>query len=261
MKNSKKYAKGIGKLHRTLKKKLPKVKPVTFDDPTEALVYAVISQDVRSSVARTIRKRIKTHFIDLNELRVSRQEEICEVLGSDSSDAKRRAKALTDVLNDVFYKFGRVDLEELKEMGKRQARKELDSLESASSFVIDYCFLTALGGHAIPLTPRMIEYLKAEELVDTKADDDDIEGFLERQISASSGYEFYSLLRRQSEASTKKLKKSAKEPDEEDSSRTAKKKTAKKAVKKKTAKKAKKTVKKAKTKTKKKKTVTKKKKK
>jgi hypothetical protein len=261
MKNSKKYAKGIAKLHRELKKKLPKVKPVTFDDPAEALVYAVISEDVRSSVAKTIRKRIKKHFIDLNELRVSRQEEICEQLGSDSSDARRKAQALNDILNDVFQKFDRVNLEDLKEMGKRQARKELDSLESASSFVLNYCFLTALEGHAVPLTPRMIEYLKAEELVDPDATDDDIEGFLERQISASSGYEFYSLLRRQSETSTKKLKKTAMKTEEKDSPKMAKKKTAKKATKKKNAKK--KTTAKAKTKTKKakKKTVTKKKKK
>lgn len=236
MKNSKKYAKEIGKLYRSLKKKHPKVKVVEFEEPVEALVYAVVSEDVRSSVAKAILKRIKGHFIDLNDLRVSRQEEICEALGSDTSDAKRRAKVLTDVLNAVFSQYDRVCLEDLKELGKRQARKELEKLEPASSFVISYCFLTAFGGHAIPLTPNMIEYLKTTGMVDPKAKDDDIEGFLERQISASEGYEFYSLLRRESDESAKKVKKTSKKKAGKESDETVEKKAVKKT---KTAKKTK----------------------
>ncbi len=229
MKNSKKYAKEIGKLYRSLKKKHPKAKVVEYEEPVEALVYAVVSEDVRSSVAKAILKRIKGHFIDLNDLRVSRQEEICEALGSDTSDAKRRARVLTDVLNAVFYQYDRVCLEDLKELGKRQARKELDKLEPASSFVINYCFLTAFGGHAIPLTPNMIEYLKTAGMVDPKAKDDDIEGFLERQISASDGYEFYSLLRRESDESVKKkVKKTSKKKAEKESDETVEKKAVKK---------------------------------
>lgn len=210
MKNSKQYAKVIGKLYRSLKKKHGKVKAVEFDDPVEAIVYAIISENVRSSKARSIRKRINEHFINLNDLRVSRTEEIAEVLGSDSAAARRTADRLTEVLNAIFHEFDKVGMEELKEMGKRQGHKELEKLHVAGQFVVDYCFLTALGGHAIPLTPRMIEYLKADDLVDPAATDEDITSFLERQISASSDYEFYSLLRRQSEASSKKFKPPAK---------------------------------------------------
>lgn len=232
MKNSKKYAKEIGKLYRSLKKKHPKDKVVEYEEPVEALVYAVVSEDVSSSVAKAILKRIKGQFIDLNDLRVSRQEEICEALGSETSDAKRRALVLTDVLNAVFSQYDRVCLEDLKELGKRQARKELEKLEPASRFAINYCFLTAFGGHAIPLTPNMIEYLKTTGMVDPEAKDDDIEGFLERQISASEGYEFYSLLRHESEASTKKVKKTSKGKAKKESDETAQKKAVKKTAKK-----------------------------
>ncbi|MCD6393352.1 MAG: hypothetical protein J7M40_07580 [Planctomycetes bacterium] len=210
MKNSKQYAKAIGKLYRSLKKKHGKVKAVEFDDPVEAIVYAIISENVRSSKARSIRKRINEHFINLNDLRVSRTEEISEVLGSGSSAARRTADRLTEVLNAIFHEFDKVGMEELKEMGKRQGHKELEKLQPAGRFAVDYCFLTALGGHAIPLTPRMIEYLKADALVDPAATDEDIASFLERQILADSDYEFYSLLRRQSEASSKKFKPPAK---------------------------------------------------
>ncbi len=206
MKNSKQYAKAIGKLRRSLKKKHGKVKAVVFEDPVEAIVYAIISENVRSSKARSIRRRINEHFINLNDLRVSRTEEISEVLGSDSAAARRTADRLTEVLNAIFHEFDKVCMEDLKEMGKRQAHKELEKFQAAGQFAVNYCFLTALGGHAIPLTPRMIEYLKADDLVDPAATDEEIASFLERQISASNDYEFYSFLRRRSEASTKKFK-------------------------------------------------------
>ncbi|MFA7485283.1 MAG: hypothetical protein WCZ89_04600, partial [Phycisphaerae bacterium] len=88
----------------------------------------------------------------------------------------------------------------------------------------DYCMLTALDGHAVPLTENMTAFFKENELVDAESDAADIEGFLTRQISAKNAYEFYSLLRRQSEspkarkAARKKTAKSAakqKQPEQQ----------------------------------------------
>lgn len=203
MKDSTHYAKELGKLYRSLKKKHGKVARVTFDDPAEALVYAIISEYERSASAKAIRKRIAVHFTDLNDLRVSRSEEICDILGSDEPQARHTATVIADVLNAVFRRRDRVSLVDLRQMGKRQARKELERFKAAGRFAIDYCFLVALDGHAVPLTPRMIEYLKADGLVDPAASDEDIAGFLERRVSAANAYEFYALLRRQSEASGK----------------------------------------------------------
>jgi ribosomal protein S13 len=45
----------------------------------------------------------------------------------------------------------------------------------------------------------MIGYLKGNKLVDPEADEQEIEGFLTRQISAKNAYEFYALLRHESE--------------------------------------------------------------
>jgi len=46
----------------------------------------------------------------------------------------------------------------------------------------------------------MLEYLRKSELVHPEADEQEIEGFLAKQIAAKDGYEFYWLLRRESEA-------------------------------------------------------------
>jgi len=73
-------------------------------------------------------------------------------------------------------------------------------LDGIGHFAVSYCMLTSLQGHAIPLTEAMATYLKQNEVVDPEADVQDIEGFLTRQVAAKNAYEFYSLLRRESES-------------------------------------------------------------
>ena len=210
MKNSKEYGKKIAKLYRSLKQKHAKVKKREFDDPADAIVYAIVSENIRKSAAKSVFKKMEAHFVDSNDLRVSRTEEIYDIMDIASEDSEKIASKLTEFLSAIFIKYDTVNLEELKEIGKRQAKKDLEGLGILSRFVICYCFLTSLGGHAIPLTKKMIEYLKGNEVVHPDASDDEIEGFLERQISAANGYEFYTLIREKSEKGRKKKPKPAK---------------------------------------------------
>ena len=216
MKDSRTYGRKIGKLFRSLKQKYAEVKRIEFDDPAYALEYAIVSERTRTSKAKTIVKRFERHFVDLNDLRVARTEEIIDILGASGEDYRKTASVLTQVLNSIYNRYNMVSLAALKEVGKRQARKQLEKLDGLSRFALNYCVLTALRGHSIPLTRKMIEYLKAGELVHPDATDDEIEGFLERQIAAANAYEFYSLLRQRSEKAkrarpaAKKVKKAAK---------------------------------------------------
>ena len=239
MKNSKEYAKQIGNLFRSLKQKHAKIKKIIYEDPIEALVYAIVSKDISEYAARGTMKKLKEHFVDFNDLRVSRTEEIVEIIGADAESGRNLAQELTHTLGRVYEKYNMVSLIPLKEMGKRPARKELEKLGIDSDFVINYCFMVALGGHVIALKPKMLEYLRAGEFVHPNATDEEIGGFLARQISAVETYKFYVLLREKSERGGKKTKKTQK--------KTAVKKTAAKTVNKKnkTNKKTKKTVKKA----------------
>ena len=204
MKDSKDYSKKVRKLFSSLKRQYAKVTNPEYDDPLEALVYGIISEYTDLSASKTITKKMKSYFVDLNDMRVSRTDEILDILGSSSEHPKRTATTLREALNSVFNKYDVVSLEAFEEMGKRQAKKVLDKLEGASPFSINYCFLAALGGHAIPLTQKMLEYLKANELVHPEASDEEIAGFLERQISAANAYRFYWLLRRETEGGSGK---------------------------------------------------------
>lgn len=207
MKNSKEYSKKIRELYRSLKAKHPKVNKVTYDEPADAVIYAIVAENMNGPATESAIKRFADYFIDLNDLRVSQVEEILEVLGEDTPATKDIASNLIKALKAIFDGYNSVTLESLKKIGKRPARQALEKMDGISRFVVNYCMLASLQSHAIPLTKRMIEYLRNNQLADPDADEQQIEGFLAKQISAENAYEFYVLLRRQSDSRKKRKKK------------------------------------------------------
>lgn len=207
MKNSKEYSQKLHKMYHRLKRRYPKVKKPTYDEPADALVYAIISENMSERAAQTAIKRFANYFVDLNELRVSRAEEITEALGEDTPATRDIASALTRALAGVFNRYNTVSLKALERIGKRPARGILEEMDGIGAFAVDFCMLTSLQGHAIPLTKKMIEYLRSNQLVHMDADEQDIAGFLARQISAENAYEFYALLRGESESARGKKDK------------------------------------------------------
>ena len=95
----------------------------------------------------------------------------------------------------------------VKKLGKRPVKQALEKYKGFSRYVVDYCMLTAFAGHAIPLTPTMIEFLRDNGLAHPSADEAEIEGFLSKQIPSKNGYEFYALLRKHAESAKPKKKK------------------------------------------------------
>lgn len=211
MKNSAEYSKKVNKLYRCLKSEYPKLKKLTYETVVQALVYAIISENLTERQTESALKRFDEYFVDLNDLRVSRAEEIVEQLGEDTPVTRDIAARLIRALRAIFNDYNSVSLESLKKMGKRPAKQILEKIDGTSRFVVNYCMLATLQAHAIPLTRKMIEYLRHNELVHPEADDQEIEGFLTKRISAANAYEFYSLLRRESESAKIGQKKATRE--------------------------------------------------
>jgi len=200
MKNSKEYAQRLQKLYRGLKRAHPKVDQVAYDDPIEALISGVVGEHGSDAAMLRAMKGFRETFIDWNDLRVSRVEEVVEVLREDNVTSRATAFSLITALRAIFDEYHSLSLQPLKKIGKRPAKQALEALEGVGHFVVSYCMLTALQGHAVPLTETMASYLKQNEVVDPDADVHDIEGFLTRQVAAKNAYEFYGLLRRESES-------------------------------------------------------------
>ncbi|MHC4882103.1 MAG: hypothetical protein ACYTCV_05835 [Planctomycetota bacterium] len=252
MKDSRKYSPKIKKLFASLKRKSAKHTMPKYTDPIDAVVYALVSEHVTEPVSGRIYKRMMKHFVNLNDLRVSRREEILDVFGDSFEAADNLAASISRVLNTIFEKKNTVSLAALGQEGKRQAHKELSEIEGITPFAVSYCFLTAMDGHAIPLNAAMLQYLRHGQMVHPGATDAEIAGFLERQVAAADAYNFYMLLRQETEQT---------KPRSRTKSPAAKKKTAAKkkvTAKKKTTTKKKLAVKKKKTTVKKKVTAKKK---
>jgi endonuclease III len=210
MKNSKDYSKKIQKLYRSLSRKYPKVQKISHEHVIDAIVYAVISADMSEKQTDSAIRKFTEYFVDWNDLRVSRVEEIVEVLGKDTAATTDMALTINKILTSIFNDYHKISLESLKKIGKRPAKQALEKIDGITRYMVDYCLLTALGGHAIPLTNGMIKYLREREFVNPDADDQQIGGFLAKQISAKNGYEFYALLRHESESTKGKRKTKAK---------------------------------------------------
>jgi hypothetical protein len=155
--------------------------------------------------------------VDLNDLRVAKAEEIADLYGEDSPPVRDAADRLTRVLMAVFNRFHVLTLAGIRKLGKRPAKQIIEALDGVTPFAVHYCMLTSLQGHAVPLTGRMIDYLKAEHLIHPQADPEDTEGFLAKLVPAKEGYEFYSLLRAQSETWRPSEKRASGAPSATDS--------------------------------------------
>lgn len=240
MKNSKEYSKKVASFHKALKKNYKKLEMLSFEAPIDALVFAVVSEFFSNEESLKIFDRINEHFIDKNDLRVSRTEEIVDVLGGGINDETKQVAAnLTAALRKIFEEYDSICIDEIFEAGKRQAKQTLEDLNALSPFVVNFVMLKVMQAHALPMTVKMVNYLKENGFVDPEADDNEINGFIERNISANDLEEFYLMLRL--EAEQKKAEpKGKKKVSSKDTEKSTDKKTSKKKAVKKTAKKSKK---------------------
>jgi endonuclease III len=212
MKDSKKYAKQIQVLFKKIKGPA-KIQPPEYQDPMESLVFGLLTENLTIHDTEAAMKRFHECFVDLNDLRVSRTEEVFEMFGQKSDALRQSAGSVSKVLNTVFNKTNSISLESLKKIGKRQVKELLHKIDGVTDFAIDYCMLTAFEAHAIPLTGSMVDYMKNTGLAHSEATREEIQGFLAKQISADKAYEFYYLFRKHSETdkSAKKVKAVKKE--------------------------------------------------
>ena len=207
MKDSKEYSSKIEKLYRSIKRKYSKPEKPDYQNPIDAIVFAAAAEYLSTAKAKSAVGKFSDYFVDFNDMRVSRPEEIIELVGMDQPNARDIAENIIRVLSAIFRLYHIIDLEPLKKMGKRPAKQILEKLDGSTDFIINYFMLTFLQAHTIPLTDRMVEYLKENELVHPSADKAQIRGFLAKRVSSKEAYTFYALLREESEAGKKQTRK------------------------------------------------------
>lgn len=258
MKDSKEYSKKVAAFFKKNKSKIV-LKQFESEDKVDSLVYAVLFEHLITDEVNVIVSLMRKHFVDWNDLRVSRLEEVLDVLSPIDVPLETKKKVslqLINSLNSLFKKYDRISFEDIEELGKRQAYQELEILKFFTPFVVNFLMLNFKGSHALPLNSLMAAYAKKAGIVHPDSTETEIGAFFERQIPVDDIYNFYLLLRQMAESpavapeetaakSAKPAPKAAKPKasstpvkTQKASKPAAKKSAAKKAAPKKTAKKA-----------------------
>ncbi len=207
MKNSAEYASRIKKLLNRIKKNYKDLAPTPLStDPIEALILGCLSTDATESKALTALKKIRSHFVDFNELRVARIFEIDQILGKSFPESRAIAVTIKKLLNSIYDSYDQLNLDHLAEMGKRDAKAALEEIDGMNPYLVAWIMMTCLGGHSFPVNQKMVDVLLAEEAINPKSDVHDVQGFLERQINATELIESFTLLRHYCDHGEKNVK-------------------------------------------------------
>lgn len=220
-----------------------------FLNNTDCAVKAMLYEFITETKAGDCIAVMREHFVDWNDLRVSRLEEVLDVFsqaGITSEEGKPIYASISRMLNAIFNKLDRTTLVELDEVGKKQAKQILDDIGTEnedgeengkiSEFVSAFLMLFLKEAHVVPVAHKASVMLAEMGLVDPEATEGEIINFVTRQVESKDAVNTYYVLRELADAYfDEKEKKAAKERAE------AEKKAAEEAVKassKKTVKKA-----------------------
>ncbi|MGP1345337.1 MAG: hypothetical protein ACTS3F_01540 [Phycisphaerales bacterium] len=160
----------------------------------EELVHAMVLWESASGRADRAFKRLMDAFVDLNELRVSRPDEVAEVLGKTYPLADERARRLLAALEAIYVQEHAVSLEGVASGGKRDARKYLDAIESLPAFAVARVAVLRLDGHAVPLEDRTVAALIECGVLEEGVDLARAVGQMERMVKAAESVEVALLL-------------------------------------------------------------------
>jgi len=192
--------KRLERIRRTLKRKYGEIVRLPVTHPVEHAIRTVLAEEVTGRDVEAAVERIRDHFIDFNDLRVSRPREIREVLGEAFPLASHKARVIPRLLDQVFKRHNSMVWDFLEEMGKIEAREFFEALEEVRPFVAATMARDCAGAHAFPVDRDVARVLGRLGLVDTETDSEaDMQAFLERAVRSNQAWEVHALVKRLAE--------------------------------------------------------------
>jgi len=192
--------KRLERIRQRLKRAYGEIVRLPVTHPVEHAIRTVLAEEVTSRDVEAALERIRDHFIDFNDLRVSRPREIREVLGEDFPLASHKARVIPRLLDQVFKRHNSMVWDFLEEMGKTEARAFFEALEEVRPFVAATMARDCTGAHAFPVDRDVGRVLGRLGLVDTETDSEaDMQAFMERAVRSNQAWQFHALLRRLAE--------------------------------------------------------------
>ena len=205
----------------------PKKQPAEVE-PIEQIVLAILTENELPSKAQAVLQKLKSCYVDFNELRVTRPGELAGEMGATFAQALPKAKRILAVLKGIFDRENSFELEFLKSNSKQELEEYFRELPGAEGYLLASVILHCCKRQAFPLDEKMLQACEELELVKGEVSLENMQAYLERQLRSADSYAFCSLLKKYSiqEISPSKAKKKVKEKDTNKKKTTTEKKVA-----------------------------------
>src|SRR5438552_5300201 len=119
------------------------------------MVFSFLLWESTTDKAMAGYARLFEHLVDFNDLRVSLPHETAEILGPRYPRVLDRCQRLRAALRTIYIREHAVHLNILKDTGKRDARKYIESLEGIVPFVASRVLVLSFETHAIPVDDQL----------------------------------------------------------------------------------------------------------
>lgn len=195
MKNASKHAETLKELLKKLTKRHKATEARPQLEPLRALVLGVLREDCDDSRADEAMERFDEEFVDVNELRVATELELADLMGLKYPNVAQRSVRLRDMLMQLFDVEGRLTVDRIAGLTKKEQRQSLRNVPTMTPFVEAHLTLLGFGQSALPVDRSIRNFLSSEEAIDTDADLDETQKFLEGHLKADECWPAFVALR------------------------------------------------------------------
>lgn len=194
MKNATKHATTLRSLYRKLvRQHRPGERPQL--DPLRALVLGVLREGCDETRAQRVMAQIDEEFVDINELRVATELELAGMMGRGYPEAAERAVRLRELLMSVFDAEGRLSIERMAALNKKEQRSCLRGLPLMTPFVEAHVSVLGFGQAAVPVDEMMCRYLVQRGALEPEATLEEAQRFVEAHLKADDCWPFFAACR------------------------------------------------------------------
>jgi endonuclease III len=198
VKNPRQSARNLGGLLRKLGRPRDPL-PLEDGDPVTVMVMSFLMWESTTTRASAAYKRLLDHVVDFNDLRVSMPHEMVEWVGPRYPQALERCQRLRAALRHTYKREHAVSLDRLQDMGRREVKSYLRSLDGIAHYVADRVALLCFDAHCIPVDARLYRALVKAGVGDENTEILDMASWLARQVKAADALPTHRALQRWSD--------------------------------------------------------------
>ena len=163
-------------------------------DPVTQLVIGFLQWGATREEAESAFAHAMQELVDINELRVSHDEELVELFGQNYPNVWERTARMREALNAIYVREHAVAMHSIAEKSKKEQRAYLDSLPGMTPYVAAQVTLLSFGGHALPIDQKLVDLLVQQEILQEGTTPAHAESELLRQVRAAEALHTHMLL-------------------------------------------------------------------